>query len=248
MAATAVVFFSYSGFELVANMGEETKNPKRDMPRGLLGTLAICTFLYVAVCVVITGMVPYDKIDESAPIAAAFSDRGIGWAGILISIAALCGLTSVILADIVGMTRIGYAMGRDGLLPPSVAKVHPKWGTPYRITIVTIVAIVLLGGFVPLRALADMVSIGTLFAFTVVSIAVPILRRRQPDLERSFRVPFSPVLPILSALLCLYLMTNLSVATWYRFLIWLAIGMVVYFVWGRRHAKVANFDGTGYGA
>lgn len=240
LTATAVVFFAYSGFESVANMSEESKNPARDMPRGLLGSLFLCMALYVGVCIVITGMVPYDQIDEGAPIAAAFSQVGIGWAGVLISIAAVCGLTSVILVDMVGMGRIGFAMGRDGLLPRWIGRLHPRWGTPSRMTIATAAFVMLLGGFVPLRDLADMVSIGTLFAFVVVSVAVPVLRRTRPDLNRPFRVPLSPVVPAISVLACAYLMTNLSLATWIRFVVWMAVGFVVYFGWGRRNARLAS--------
>lgn len=243
LAATAVVFFAYSGFESVANMSEESHNPRKDLPVGLLGSLGVCMLLYVGVCIVITGMVKYSDIDTGAPIASAFSSRGMGWAGALISIAAICGLTSVILVDLVGMSRIGYAMGRDGLLPQSVARIHPKYGTPSRITIGTVVLVMALAGFVPLGALADMVSIGTLFAFVIVSIAVPVLRHTRPDLKRNFRVPLSPVLPIISVLACAYLMLNLSVATWIRFVIWMAIGLVVYLGYGRRHARLARESG-----
>lgn len=236
--AAAVVFFAYSGFEVVANMGEETKNPQKDLARGVMGTLAICTALYVGVTIVLTGMVKYSDLDEGAPVADAFKQVGLGWAGSLIAIAAICGLTSVILVDIIGMGRIGFAMARDGLLPRSVAAVHPKWGTPYKVTIMTTILIMALAGFVPLRALADMVSIGTLFAFVVVSAAVPILRRTRPDLKRPFRVPASPVIPLISVVACLYMMTNLSIATWLRFVVWMAIGLLVYFTYGRAHSAL----------
>jgi len=186
LTAAAVVFFAHTGFEAVANLGEETKNPSRDLPLGLLGTLAICTVLYVGVSLVITGMVPYGKLDEGAPIASAFDAVGAGWAAALVSIAAVAGLTSVILVDLVAMGRIGFSMGRDGLLPQAVATVHPRWGTPYRITIATVVLVMLLAGFVPLTTLADLVSIGTLFAFVVVSLVVPILRCTRPHLARRF--------------------------------------------------------------
>lgn len=242
LTAAAVVFFAYSGFEVVANMGEETKNPQRDLVRGVLGTLGICTVLYMAVCLVVTGMVKYTDLDEGAPVADAFKQVGLGWAGALVAIAAICGLTSVILVDIIGMGRIAFAMGRDGLLPRSVAKVHPRWGTPYRVIIITTIFAATLGGFVPLAALADMVSIGTLFAFVVVSAAVPIMRHTRPDLKRPFKVPLSPFLPILSVLACLYMMLNLSVATWLRFLVWMALGMVIYLVYGRRHAMVRRHE------
>jgi basic amino acid/polyamine antiporter, APA family len=239
LTAAAVVFFAYTGFEAVANLGEETRNPSRDLPVGLLGTLALCTVLYMGVSFVITAMVDYRQIDESAPIASAFDAVGAGWASVLISIAAVAGLTSVILVDIVAMGRIGFSMGRDRLLPPALATVHPKWGTPYRITSIVIVGVALLAGLVPLGTLANLVSIGTLFAFIIVSIAVPILRRTRPDMERPFRVPFSPVIPVLSALACLYLMTNLSIETWLRFAVWMVLGVVFYFVYGRRNARLA---------
>ncbi|MEO3938408.1 amino acid permease [Dermatophilaceae bacterium Soc4.6] len=242
LTAAAVVFFAYTGFEAVANMGEETRNPKKDLPLGLLGTLGICTVLYIGVSFVITGMQSYTQISESAPIAGAFDSVGLGWASALISLAAVCGLTSVILVDIVAMGRIGFAMGRDNLLPPSVAAIHPKWGTPWKVTIATIVLVCLLGGLVPLSALADMVSIGTLFAFVVVSLAVPIMRRRRPELERPFRAPFSPVLPVVSALACVYLMTNLSLETWLRFVVWMAVGFLIYFFYGKRNASLATWE------
>ncbi|WP_240942830.1 amino acid permease [Planosporangium thailandense] len=240
LTAAAVVFFAYTGFEAVANLGEETRRPARDLPLGLFGTLGISALLYVAVSLVLVGMVDYRKIDPGAPIASAFSAVGAGWAAVLVSIAAVAGLTSVILVDIVAIGRIGFAMARDGLLPPGIGAVHPKWGTPYRLTVAMTAFVALLAGFVPLSALADLVSIGTLFAFVIVSLAVPLLRRTRRDLERPFRVPLSPVVPVLSALACLYLMTNLSLATWLRFAIWLVAGMVVYLGYGRRHNRLAR--------
>ncbi|GAB3593141.1 amino acid permease [Angustibacter peucedani] len=240
LTAAAVVFFAYTGFEAVANLGEETRRPKRDLPLGLLGTLGIATVLYVGVSFVVTGMVRYDQLDEGAPIAKAFDAVGAGWASTLVSVAAVAGLTSVILVDIVAMGRIGFAMGRDGLLPKSISQVHPRFGTPYRISIGTTLFVAVLAALVPLAELADLVSIGTLFAFVVVSIAVPVLRRTKPDLERPFRTPLSPVLPVVSALACLYLMTNLSVETWLRFLVWMVVGLVVYLGYGRRHARLAR--------
>jgi APA family basic amino acid/polyamine antiporter len=240
LTASAVVFFAYTGFEAVANLGEETRNPSRDLPRGLLGTLALCTALYMGVSFVITGMVDYRQIDEGAPIASAFDAVGAGWAAALVSIAAVAGLTSVILVDIVAMGRIGFSMGRDRLLPPAIAKVHPRWGTPYRITALTVLLVAVLAGLVPRGTLANLVSIGTLFAFIVVSIAVPILRRTKPDMTRPFRVPFSPVIPVLSALACLYLMTNLSIETWLRFAVWMVLGVALYLVYGKRNARLAQ--------
>lgn len=236
--ASAVVFFAYSGFEAVANLGEETKNPAKDMPRGLLGTLLICTLLYVGVCVVITGMVHYSKLSKGDAVADVFHQVGLGWAGVLIGIAAVAGLTSVILVDIVAMGRIGFALSRDGLLPPVFRKVHPSWGTPVLMTTATVGVVAILAGFVPISVLAEMVSIGTLFAFLVVSIAVVVLRRTDPDMKRPFKTPLVPVLPIVSALACLALMASLAVETWLRFLIWLVLGFIVYFGYGRRHSRL----------
>jgi APA family basic amino acid/polyamine antiporter len=240
--AAAVVFFAYSGFEAVANLGEETKDPAKDMPRGLLGTLAICTLLYVLVCFVITGMVKYTGLSEGAPISDAFDQVGMGWASILIAVAAIAGLSSVILVDIVAMGRIGFALCRDGLLPAWIGEVHRKWETPYRVTIGTTAVVMLLAGFVPLDALAEMVSIGTLFAFFVVSVAVIVLRRTRPKMKRPFRVPQVPLLPIVSAVFCVGLMTNLALETWLRFLVWLVLGLAIYFFYGRSHSRLAQRD------
>jgi APA family basic amino acid/polyamine antiporter len=236
----AVVFFAYTGFEAVANLSEETKRPSRDMPLGLIGTLVLSTVLYIGVAFVVVGMVKYSRLDEGAPIASAFRSVGAGWAATLVSIAAVLGLSSVILVELVGIGRIAYAITRDGLLPKAVGRIHPRWGTPYRATGGMVVFVMLIAGFVPLADLADLVSIGTLFAFVLVSVAVAVLRRTKPDMKRPFRVPLSPALPILSALLCLYLATNLSVATWLRFVVWLAVGLAIYFGYGRRHARLAQ--------
>ncbi|MCX6470570.1 MAG: amino acid permease [Corynebacteriales bacterium] len=238
--AAAVVFFAYTGFEAVANLSEETKNPARSIPRAILIVLGLCTTLYVLVAFVVTGMVKYTDLDSSAPIAKAFDANDASWAGTLIAIAAVAGLTSVTLVDIIAMSRIGFALGRDGLLPQSVAKSSPRFGTPFRFTIGTTIFVAILAGLVPLTDLSEMVSIGTLFAFLIVSIAVPILRRTKPDLTRPFRVPLSPVVPIISALACIYLMLNLVVATWARFLVWLALGLAIYLFYGRRNARLAK--------
>lgn len=238
--AAAVVFFSYSGFEAVANLGEETKKPSRDMPLGLLGTLGICTLLYVGVCLVVTGMVKYDQLSESNAVADVFSQRGLAWVGILVGVAAVAGLTSVILVDIVAMGRIGFAVARDGLLPTAFSRVHPSWGTPVLMTSITVVVVAVLAGFVPLSVLSEMVSIGTLFAFVVVSVAVVVLRHTDPDMKRPFRAPWVPVLPVVSVIACLGLMANLAVATWLRFLVWLAVGLIIYLAYGYRHSKLAG--------
>lgn len=240
LTAAAVVFFAYAGFEAVANMGEETRRPARDLPLGLFGTLAIATALYIGVAIVVTGMVSYGQLNKSSPLASAFDSVGASWAGTLISIAAVCGLTSVILVDIVTMGRIGFAMARDGLLPRPVAAIHPRFGTPVRITAVVTVMVTALSGFVSLEALANLVSIGTLFAFVLVSAAVPILRRTDSEVRRPFRVPWSPLIPILSVLACLCLMMNLTIATWLRFAAWMVLGLVIYLFYGYRHARLAQ--------
>jgi basic amino acid/polyamine antiporter, APA family len=238
LTAAAVVFFAYTGFEAVANLSEETRRPARDVPLGLLGTLGLATALYVGVAFVVVGMVEYRDIDEGAPIADAFDQVGVGWASALISLAAVAGLTSVILVDLITVSRIGFAMGRDGLLPPAVARVSPRTGVPVRITLGFAALVLVMATFVPLGTLADLVSIGTLFAFLLVSVAVIVLRRTRPELHRPFRVPLSPLLPGLAALACLYLMLNLSIETWLRFLGWLTLGLLVYAVYGYRHSRV----------
>ncbi|MEV7397874.1 amino acid permease [Aeromicrobium sp. NPDC092404] len=242
IAAASVVFFAFIGFDIVATSAEETKNPQRDVPRGILGSLAICTFLYAAVAFVITGMLKYsdERMKTAAPLAEAFSANGLDWASKLISTGAVAGLTTVVLVLMLGQARVLFAMSRDGLLPVSLAKVHPRFGTPYRITILTGVFVAALAGFVPLSELSKLVSIGTLFAFVLVSAGVIILRRTRGDLHRPFRVPAVPWIPALSILACFWLMVNLSVETWLRFLAWLAIGFVVYFLYGYRRSRLGR--------
>jgi APA family basic amino acid/polyamine antiporter len=239
-AAAAIVFFAFIGFDIVATAAEETKNPKRDLPRGIIGSLVICTVLYVAVSLVVVGMQNYRDLSVAAPLAEAFQSVGLPFFSTIISIGALAGLTSVVLILLLGQSRVLFAMSRDRLLPPAIAKVHPKWGTPYRITIGTGIVVAVLAGLLPISALAELVNIGTLFAFILVSIAVIILRRTRPELPRSFRVPLVPVLPILSALACFWLMLNLPGETWLRFAIWMVIGLGVYFLYSRRHSRFAH--------
>jgi APA family basic amino acid/polyamine antiporter len=240
MTAAAIVFFAYTGFEALANLGEETKNPTKDLRVGILGALGICALLYIGVSIVLTGMIPYTNIDVGAPLASAFDDVGQHWVGALISLGAVTGLTSVMMVELVTIGRIGFAMGRDGLLPKKLGTVHPKWGTPHRVTIGGAVLIALLAAFIPISELSDMVSIGALSAMIIVALAVPVLRRKRPELKRPFRVSFSPVLPIVAALACLYLMLNLDVLTWIRFAGWLALGMLIYFFYGRKHSRLAD--------
>src|SRR3954454_5136344 len=239
LAGAAIVFFAFIGFDIVATAAEETKNPKRDLPRGILGSLAICTLLYVAVSLVVVGMQHYTELSTTAPLADAFRSVGLPFFSGVISVGALAGLTSVVMILMLGQSRVLFAMSRDHLLPPKLGAVHPRYRTPYKITIVTGVIVAALAGFVPLGTLAELVNIGTLFAFILVSIAVIILRRTRPDMHRSFRVPLVPRIPILSVLASLYLMLNLPAETWLRFVIWMAVGVALYFGYGRRRSRLA---------
>lgn len=241
LAAASLVFFAFIGFDVVATAAEETRNPKRDLPRGILGSLIIVTVLYVLVTLALTGMVPYTELGgDEATLASAFALVGVDWAAKVIAIGAIAGLTTVVLVLILGQSRVIFAMSRDGLLPRGIAQVSDKTGTPARITLGVGAVVALVAGFVNIGILEEMVNVGTLFAFVLVSIGVIVLRRTRPDLERSFRVPFVPVLPILAVLACLWLMINLTAETWIRFLVWMAIGFVVYFAYGRRHSVLGR--------
>ncbi len=246
VAGAALVFFAFIGFDIVATTAEECHNPQRDVPRGILGSLAIVTVLYMAVSLVITGMQDFRDIDpeDAAPLSTAFDSVGVEWMGDVIAIGACIGLIVVAMILMLGQTRVGFAMARDNLLPRGLAKVHPTFGTPYVITAVTGVAVAAIAGFVPLTTLAELVNIGTLFAFILVSIGVVILRRTRSDLPRAFRVPAAPVVATLSVLLCLYLMLNLTGGTWVRFAVWMAIGLVVYFSYGYRMSRLGRRETT----
>jgi basic amino acid/polyamine antiporter, APA family len=237
--AAAVVFFAYIGFDVVATTAEEARNPRRDVPIGILGSLAICTALYVAVSLVLTGLVRYTELNVAAPMAKAFRDIGLEWAAGLVSLGAVAGLTTVTMVLLLGQSRVLFAMGRDRLLPPALARAHPRFKTPMLATVVAGAATAVLAALLPLRLLAEMVNIGTLSAFVLVSVGVLVLRRTRPDLPRAFRTPFVSVVPILAALLCLLLMLNLAYQTWYRFLGWMVIGLVVYAAYGYRRSRLA---------
>lgn len=240
ISAASVVFFAFIGFDVVATTAEECRNPQRDVPIGILGSLAICTVLYVAVCLIITGMQSYRKInpEDGAPLATAFKVVGAPWVGHVVSVGACIGLTVVCMILMLGQSRVGFAMARDGLLPRGLARVHPKYGTPSRITLITAVAVALIAGFVDLTTLANLVNIGTLFAFILVSIGVWLLRRSRPDLPRAFRVRAVPVVAILASGCCFYLMLNLIGETWLRFVVWMALGLIVYFAYSRSHSRL----------
>jgi APA family basic amino acid/polyamine antiporter len=236
----ALVFFAYIGFDIVATAAEETKNPQRDMPIGILASLGICTFLYVAVSLVVTGMVKYTDIKVEAPLAEAFRSVGHPGFAAVISVGALVGLTTVMMVLMLGQSRVLFAMSRDRLLPASFAKVSPRFGTPVRTTLATGVVVAVIATFVPLTELAELVNIGTLFAFVLVALGVLVLRRTRPDLLRAFRCPGVPAVPILAVLTAVYLMLNLPAATWIRFLVWMALGMIVYFAHGARRSRLST--------
>jgi APA family basic amino acid/polyamine antiporter len=240
VAGAALVFFAYIGFDVVATTAEETKNPQRDLPIGIIVSLVICTVLYCAVALVVTGMVPYNELDPKAALANAFVHHGQSWMATLISAGAVAGLTTVVLTLMIGATRLIFAMCRDALLPMGLAKVHPKYRTPWLITAIVTAIVAVVAGVTPVGVLEEMVNIGTLSAFVLVSVGVVVLRRKRPDLKRSFKVPFSPALPIISAVICGFLMLNLSVETWVRFLVWLVIGFVIFFAYSRSHSRLAT--------
>lgn len=236
--AAAVVFFAFIGFDIVATAAEETRNPQRDMPRGILGSLFICTILYVAVSIVVTGMQKYTQLSVDAPLADAFKANGHPFYAGVISFGAAIGLTTVCMILLLGQTRVFFAMSRDRLLPRFFSRVHPRFATPYRSTLLLGLIVAIVAGFTSISTLAELVNIGTLFAFVVVAIGVIILRRTRPELPRAFRTPWVPWLPIASVLASLWLMINLPAETWVRFGVWMAIGFVVYFFYGRARSRV----------
>ncbi|OBK77657.1 amino acid permease [Mycobacterium sp. 1274761.0] len=250
LAGASIVFFAFIGFDVVATTAEETKDPQRDVPRGIFGTLAIVTVLYVAVAVVLSGMVSYTdlaKAGEDANLATAFDIHGIDWAATLISIGALAGLTTVVMVLVLGQIRVLFAMSRDRLLPRQLARTGER-GTPVRLTIIVGVAVAAAAAFFPIAKLEEMVNVGTLFAFVLVSAGVVILRRSRPDLHRAFRAPLVPWLPVAAIVACVWLMLNLSTLTWIRFAVWMVIGIAVYLLYGRRHSALAHRSPTAVSA
>jgi len=236
MTAAAIVFLAFVGFDAISTAAEEAKNPQRDMPRGIMSSLAVATILYMAVSAIMTGTVPYVKLGVPDPVALVLNELQMPWASSIVSVGALAGITSVLLVLILGQPRILFAMSRDGLLPPALSHVHKKYKTPHKTTILTGVIVAIASGLLPIQVVAELCSIGTLFAFIIVCLGVLVLRYTRKDIHRPFKTPLFPFVPAAGVLLCGYLMINLPKTAWERFLIWLIIGMTIYFSYSRRNS------------
>lgn len=238
-AGAAYIFFAYIGFDAVSTTAQEARNPQRDLPIGIITSLAVCTLLYILVAAVLTGMVPWQDVNIEAPLARAFLDRGLNAASNLITMGALAGLTSVMLVMLLGQTRVLYAMANDGLLPRRFfAAIHPKFRTPYKNTILVGVLAAVIGSLTPIDDIGKMVNIGTLLAFIIVCIAVIVLRHTNPDHPRPFRTPLVPWLPILGIVMNAYMMYKLGYVNWIRLIAWLLVGLAVYFFYSRKHSRI----------
>lgn len=239
-AGAGIIFFAYIGFDAVSTAAQEAKNPQRDMPIGMLGSLAVCTIIYILVAIVMTGIVPYKELNVPDPVAKAVNSMGEGmiWLRYPIKLGAIAGLSSVILVMLMGQPRIFYSMSKDGLLPPLFSKIHPKFKTPYVSTIITGVVAMFIAGIFPINLLGELVSIGTLLAFVIVCGGIIVLRYTHPEFKRPFKVPFFPVIPILGVLVCLFLMFSLPMHTWERLIAWMALGLIIYFVYSRRNSAL----------
>jgi basic amino acid/polyamine antiporter, APA family len=241
--AAGVIFFAYIGFDAVSTAAQEAKNPQRDMPIGILGSLVVCTILYILVSGLLTGIVPYSALNVAAPVAVGIDATGVRWGSVLVKLGAIAGLGSVMLVMLLGQSRVFYSMSRDGLLPEWAGKVHPKFRTPYISSITVGLFVAVFASVVPIGILGELVSIGTLLAFVIVCAGVLILRKRRPDLHRPFKTPWVPVVPILGIVISFALMASLPIATWIRLFVWLAIGMAIYFGYGRYHSHVQRAAG-----
>jgi len=242
LAGAAIIFFAYIGFDSVSTHTEEARNPQRDVPIGIIASLLVCTVLYIAVVAVLTGMVRYDQLDINAPVSQAFKQQGLGWAEGVIAVAGVAGITSVLLVMMLSGPRVFLAMARDGLVPRGFfGDVHPKFRTPHKSTMLIGLFVICLAGFLPIDALLHLTNIGTLFAFVVVCAAVLIMRRKYPDAQRPFRCPWVPFVPVMGILACLMLMFSLPTANWWRLFVWLALGLVIYFIYGRHHSVMKHY-------
>ena len=231
-----IIFFAYIGFDAVSTASQEAKNPGRDIPIGILVSLAICTLLYIGVGLVMTGLVPYPKLNVASPLALAVQTTGVKWLPPIVNIGAICGISSVILVNMLAQSRIFYSMSRDGLLPALFARLHPRFRTPHVTTTITGVIVAIASGLFPISVLGQLVSMGTLLAFAIVCTGVLILRKAEPDTPRPFKTPGMPWVPVVGTLICFYLMSALPLATWIRLFVWLAVGLTIYFTYGRYRA------------
>ncbi len=236
--AAGVIFFAYIGFDAVSTAAQEAKNPKRDMPIGILGSLVICTILYILVAVVLTGLVKYTALDVPDPIAIGIDITGVSWGSILVKLGAICGLSSTMVVMLLGQSRVFFSMSRDGLLPPWACKIHPRFRTPYISTILVGFCVATVAALTPINVLGELVSIGTLLAFVIVCAGVWILRKRGTDVPRAFVAPWIPFTPIMGIVVSLLMMVSLGKETWARLVIWLAIGLCIYFFYGKKHSRV----------
>lgn len=241
-AGAGVIFFAYIGFDAVSTAAQEAKNPQRDLPIGIMASLAVCTVLYILMAMVMTGLVPFALLDVAEPVYVALEGAGpqLAWLKYLTTVGAVAGLASVVLVMLMAQPRIFYAMSRDGLLPPIFGKVHPKYQTPWLATIITGTCAAVVAGLLPIGLLGQLVSIGTLFAFVIVCAGILVLRYTSPELHRPFRTPFVPFVPLAGIGICAWLMYSLPRDTWWRLAIWMAIGVVIYFSYGRTHSKLAK--------
>jgi APA family basic amino acid/polyamine antiporter len=237
LRGAAIMFFAYVGFDAVSTAAQEARNPQRDLPIGILGSLAICTILYIAVATVVIGIVPYRELNVPDPLAVGIDATGLTWLSPVIKVSALFGLFSTMLVTLLGQTRIFYSMSRDRLLPDAFSRVHPRWRTPHVSTAIVGVVVAVAAGLLPISVLSQLVSMGTLLAFVLVCAGVVILRRTRPELPRPFRTPGMPWVPIIGAAVCLLQMVVLPVSTWIRLLVWLALGMAVYFLYSARRTR-----------
>jgi APA family basic amino acid/polyamine antiporter len=247
LRASGVIFFAYIGFDAVSTAAQEAKNPQRDMPVGILGSLGVSTILYILMAIILTGIVSYTQLNVADPVAVGVNAMGdsMFWLRPIIKIAAIAGLSSVILVMLMGQPRIFFTMSKDGLLPPVFSKVHPRFKTPYVSTILTGTVAIILAGILPINILGELVSIGTLLAFVIVCISIIVLRKKRPDVHRPFKTPWVPLVPVLGALICLVQMFALPFDTWLRLIIWFVFGLFIYFFYGIRKSKLNNNSGTG---
>jgi len=239
-AGASIVFFAYLGFDAISTASEEAINSNRDLPIGIICSLVICTILYIVVAATLTGVVSYTELNNAEPVAYALRSFGSNLGGAIVAVGAICGITTVLLGQIYGQSRVAFAMSRDGLLPKAICKVHSKYGTPYLMTIITAVVVSILSGFLPIGIIAELCNIGTLFAFSLVSIGVLVLRYTRPDYHRPFRCPFVHVIAPLSVISSFYLMVNLPMETWIRFVVWLILGIAVYYFYGRKNSVISQ--------